>query len=401
MAFSVRKMPSGGRGEYEVVGSDASHGVSDLLMKRFTLLLNGTAFPTSVYLTAQGDKNRLRLQDPNDRRRPHLAPIIAALLLLPAPTREESSISNCLPSLTERGYILDFTFELVSIGEDEAQIAPKTITARSGDIGDESKITRFSVHDRFEAIKQISEVVEFNGLQPSVEAFAKYRRIFEVSGFDSYAEALEVKEEIRAALHAESVDYLPTFDILPFLEDKFLHKGLGDLFDTLTPELLAPPDNRENIKARVRVERHYRQLERRGGPARRFSRDVIKAYGCKCLMCGCGLPSTEHIRTRGIESAHIIPWAEADLDIVPNGLALCRNHHWGFDQHVVAIEPTNHGYRIVPGAFYGEYLAALGTEGDAFSGCFRDLPTSFLPRDRAQWPRPAFLERFNSLYAHP
>lgn len=39
-----------------------------------------------------------------------------------------------------------------------------------------------------------------------------------------------------------------------------------------------------------------------------------------------------------VEAAHIIPVGEEGADIVPNGLSLCRSHHWAFDRGLMWID---------------------------------------------------------------
>jgi len=45
-----------------------------------------------------------------------------------------------------------------------------------------------------------------------------------------------------------------------------------------------------------------------------------------------------------IDAAHIIPFASSHNDAPRNGLALCRNHHWGFDASVFSISDD---YRLI------------------------------------------------------
>ena len=45
-----------------------------------------------------------------------------------------------------------------------------------------------------------------------------------------------------------------------------------------------------------------------------------------------------------IDAAHILPFAKHHNDDPRNGLALCKNHHWGFDAGAFGISDD---YRIV------------------------------------------------------
>ena len=42
-----------------------------------------------------------------------------------------------------------------------------------------------------------------------------------------------------------------------------------------------------------------------------------------------------------IEAAHLIPSAVSRNDHPSNGIALCRNHHWAMDRHLIAPCPSD------------------------------------------------------------
>lgn len=65
-----------------------------------------------------------------------------------------------------------------------------------------------------------------------------------------------------------------------------------------------------------------------------FSGDVLDAYGRRCAMCGLALNL--------VQGAHIYPASAPNSpDVVPNGIALCANHHLAFDRHEIAVLPPN------------------------------------------------------------
>lgn len=69
--------------------------------------------------------------------------------------------------------------------------------------------------------------------------------------------------------------------------------------------------------------------------SRVFQRRVSDAYGGRCAVCGSGL-LTAHGRSE-VEAAHIVPRGLKGADDVRNGLALCRSHHWAFDNGLFGI----------------------------------------------------------------
>ena len=62
----------------------------------------------------------------------------------------------------------------------------------------------------------------------------------------------------------------------------------------------------------------------------RFRLQIVPLYGYSCLLCGVKvlLPSGVAL----VEAAHIHQFSKSRNDDVSNGMALCRNHHWAFDQ---------------------------------------------------------------------
>lgn len=66
-----------------------------------------------------------------------------------------------------------------------------------------------------------------------------------------------------------------------------------------------------------------------------FKRKVRSAYNEECAICGSTRRSPTGIPE--IEAAHIYPKSEGGRDIVPNGIGLCKLHHWAFDVGWLAI----------------------------------------------------------------
>jgi putative restriction endonuclease len=71
---------------------------------------------------------------------------------------------------------------------------------------------------------------------------------------------------------------------------------------------------------------------------RAFSETVRAIYDHRCAACGL------RILTDGIDfvdAAHLIPWADSHNDHPSNGVALCKNHHWAMDRHLLAPTPDH------------------------------------------------------------
>lgn len=97
----LRWRPSGGRGEYEHVPSEA---LMDRRIIIETPATPGARIATDVRGRLRDGKPRLRRDDPNDRSNLNVAPLVAALALLPDPMREDKG-SLELP-LRDKGYVV-------------------------------------------------------------------------------------------------------------------------------------------------------------------------------------------------------------------------------------------------------------------------------------------------------
>lgn len=67
-----------------------------------------------------------------------------------------------------------------------------------------------------------------------------------------------------------------------------------------------------------------------------FGRVVRRAYDYTCAMCGVRFMLDDVIL---VDAAHLIPFAESHNDSTTNGIALCKNHHWLMDRHLISPGP--------------------------------------------------------------
>ena len=71
------------------------------------------------------------------------------------------------------------------------------------------------------------------------------------------------------------------------------------------------------------------------GRSSAFRRRVIELYDYQCAACGLRIwIKKEEINF--VDAAHLIPFSESRNDHPTNGVALCKNHHWALDQHLIA-----------------------------------------------------------------
>ncbi|MGM0587194.1 MAG: HNH endonuclease [Bacteroidota bacterium] len=86
--------------------------------------------------------------------------------------------------------------------------------------------------------------------------------------------------------------------------------------------------------------RYQKQQVREPG----FSLLIRKNYGHKCAICRSKIKTEKG--TSLVDGAHIIPWNQSYNDDPRNGLALCKTHHWMFDQYLLTIDPESFQLKI-------------------------------------------------------
>jgi putative restriction endonuclease len=109
---------------------------------------------------------------------------------------------------------------------------------------------------------------------------------------------------------------------------------------------------------------------RKKGRSARFAAEVVSRYRFTCALTGLCCLTTDG--TTIVDAAHIEPWAENGNDDIQNGLALCKNAHWMFDEGLWSVQADG---RVAAGALqvHGERAGVVkaGAEG----GRLLDSPT--------------------------
>ncbi|MER8665084.1 HNH endonuclease [Mesorhizobium sp. M1148] len=67
-----------------------------------------------------------------------------------------------------------------------------------------------------------------------------------------------------------------------------------------------------------------------------FQKRVISLYSSRCAVCSEAF-ATPDGRSE-VEAAHIVPRGKKGVDDARNGMALCRSHHWAFDQGLFGLD---------------------------------------------------------------
>jgi putative restriction endonuclease len=70
----------------------------------------------------------------------------------------------------------------------------------------------------------------------------------------------------------------------------------------------------------------------------KFRLQIVPLYHYSCALCSIKMLLPSGIAL--VEAAHIHQFAQSKNDDIANGMALCRNHHWAFDQGLWSINAS-------------------------------------------------------------
>lgn len=112
-----------------------------------------------------------------------------------------------------------------------------------------------------------------------------------------------------------------------------------------------------------------------------FRKAVVKAYDYRCAFCR--LKVIRNITQNIVDGSHIKPFSKFYDNQINNGISLCKNHHWAFDQGWFAIDDN---YRII--------VANDLEEESPNARCMKDFhsETILLPASDQDLPRLESLE---------
>jgi putative restriction endonuclease len=123
-----------------------------------------------------------------------------------------------------------------------------------------------------------------------------------------------------------------------------------------------------------------------------FRRNILDIYDHQCAACGLRIRLPAGANVSFIDAAHLLPWDRYRNDHPTNGLALCKNHHWAMDRHIIAPAP-DHRWQV------SQVIDPRRSNGE------KDLSelsgkSLLLPKDPAFYPNAEGLEwRVRSLVA--
>lgn len=372
---------SGGRGEYEVVGTHS--GYTAISLEGWTFHMrwpDGIVRDTGLMLEpADSGKPRLRSQwQPQFQ----IGRMVAAMLMLPDPTRSFKQTPATLPiefakkySITRVGFSSDSEFTGIN---DQVTFAPSFVMIQNQ--GHQESIGVTARWARLAAVYAKSAV-----LPTALHALIKGHHDYLASGLPVQQQLTTIVTNISRQLHVTAGSgYVEGADALLALE-----RLLG-IAEPTGPNL-PPPDElgEDEPEVSARSAHQYRLARARGPAARKFGDEVREAYGNRCAFCGAKFGGIPGIPRSGIDAAHILAWSKHDLDIVQNGIALCKLHHWAFDAGIIMPMKEGDDYymRFTSLAELIDPISMdrLGADGER-------IPDEWLPADPNRRPSQHYLD---------
>ena len=374
---------SGGRGEYEVVGSQSGYTAIGLEGWSFDLFWpDGNVRETGLALEpASSGKPRLRsLGDPPFQ----VGRMLASMLLLPDPRRAFDGVADGEPLARRKAYVLSrLGFGARTAFTDLTKVV--TIDPTYVELQNHTETADFGVAFRWARIVAVYEQIEY--LPGGVSGLLAQHRDYMTSGEPITSRLSQIVNDLIKILPAYVREWSAETDPLPALE-RMLAISTPDGPSLPPPDELG--DNEPEVS--VRAAHEYRLAKFRGAAGRRFSSQVRAAYDHTCAFCGARLGGVSGVRS-GVDAAHILAWSKYDLDIVQNGLTLCKLHHWAFDAAL-----------LLPVFEAGSYKLRFTTLADDFDAGARSrisepgatISELWLPSDPALRPSEKYLR---ALYA--
>ncbi len=380
---------SGGRGEYEVAGSHVKLSVTDLIDHHIRLqLFPNKEIDTHNWIRRLQGKPRIRLRDPKIDN--HIYLLISNILLMPKPKRELGITPGGKLQLTENNYsISSIQLDVVKCDNDSILIQPTDLVLANS----EFDLARIDIVERLRIILDIWSQASHNTDKLSREITSHRDAVLSgdiqkiQNSSDRIRKKFGIDDPLREIIRKYSLINEYTY---------WMGVHRNDVELSIIEEDLTDP--KEAAQNRIR---QWRMQALRGSKGVKFSREVKDAYNNRCLFSGYLLPKSSLCATSGVDAAHILPWAEYDINAVRNGLCLNKLCHWAFDAGILVLNfrksKMQYELLISDAALQAEKDEIISLEG--FKPLVGFLPTSRLPTNKDLWPSPQFLDEYNKIFS--
>ena len=388
LQMNIAFRPSGGRGEYELAGTQGELRIHNLFgLPLFIEILPGIAINSFSRCLDVNGKPRIRLTE--NARNAHPASLITSAMMLPKPRRErhETHGSNLLR--WEQFVVQAVRIDVIPRGNN-VLVRPVTVRLENGD----------DVRLDISFAERMARVVRVWTAAATVtdrvgEAVRTHATIFTAPN-SPQAQLAGAVFILHAALDK------PESDMLPLLEAHFklaaaTVPSVGDVSAEAGDEDFEEEVHIDPADARVERVRQWRLSAVRGRSASNFRRKVRDAYNMRCLFSGQRLPRTEATLTAGVDAAHILPWSQFDLDATSNGLCLNKQCHWAFDAGVLRLffDKAENVYVVSMPDHFRAAAKKVSFDVAPFEPLVGAIPRKNLPANEAFWPSPKYITELN------
>lgn len=380
--------PSGGRGEYELSGSQGSLHVADVLgLPLLIEILPGTEINAHAQCNRKDGKPRIRLD--KSVKNSHPSSLIAAALLLPKPRREKHLCRGKELLQWENFAVQTIRLDVV---RRHASVLIRPVIVRLEN-ADGTKLD-ISFSERMERVLRVwsSAAVKDDSLSKAVREHAE--------AFTSLTSSQNDLTGSFSSLHKALNS--PEGDLLPILE-KFYRieatdaREIADFEEKEDSNALNENVIIDPASARAERVKQWRLAALRGHSSKVFRENVRSAYDSRCLFSGQKMPRTAATRSPGVDAAHILPWSRFELDSTRNGLCLSKQCHWAFDAGLfkLSYDSSENSYVLsIPDSVKAATLVADFDLGH-FEKLSGKIPRKHLPSDEKLWPEPSYLTKLN------
>jgi len=387
VGMRISRRTSGGRGEYEI-SEEAPGGVTphDLVDHRILLDLgHSLILDTGCVLRHAQGKFRMRRIRPDADMQLHRQ--LVAALLLPEAIRANATMGGGMPIIQKARYAVE-TVEVASVQRQAGQAAlavGEVILSNADHAAEELHFDR-----RIAGLIRLWQ--ERQKLPVEMQILLERHEILVSAGGPLHRDAEMLVSDLQSILSDQAADlgiaYNEYTDALP---------PLLELLDVqiAEPAVRVEDIDPEEVALRRRTAREWRRwASHRGTDSARFRAKVRDAYDATCLVCGKRFPPTDFNRVPGVDAAHILPWADYDLDRTDNGVCLCKLCHWAFDEGIIVIMYENGQYLIDVSPRARTVIEASGIPFslDALEQLTGQVPEDRLPCQPGDRPNPQFLE---------
>ncbi len=387
--MNIALRPSGGRGEYELAGTQGELHLSDVFdLPIFIEILPAVAVNAYSKCLLKDGKPRIRLANPNIRNS-HPASLIAGAMMLPKPRRERHETHGANLLRWEQFVVQTVRIDVVRLA-DRIIIRPVTVRLENAD----DVRLDISFAERMARVVRVwtAAATATDTLAEAVRAHAKI--------FTSVNSTQLELANSTAMLHAALKK--PEGDMLPLLESHFklspaTTPSIGDVSAEITDEDFEEEVHIDPAEARIERVRQWRLSAVRGHSASSFRRKVKEAYDSRCLFSGLRLPRTKATATSGVDAAHILPWSRFDLDGTKNGLCLSKQNHWAFDAGLfrLSFDKAENVYVISIPEPVRVATEKANFNLEPFHALVGPIPRKNLPANESLWPSPKYLDELN------